>query len=62
MVLMPIVIVAVCTICLFIFRDFSPFILLIIFCQLGNFLRYYFIFRLKLEEKYVEFEEEIIGY
>ena len=62
MYLMPIVIVLVCTICLIFFRDFSPFILLIIFCQLGNFLRYHFIFKKKLQEKYDQFEEEILGY
>ena len=62
MSVMPIVIVVVCTISIFFFMDFSPFILLIIFCQLGNFLRYYFIFKIKLDEKFEEFKEEIIGY
>ena len=62
MVVMTIFIVAVCTISLCFNIDYVSFILLIIFSQLGNFLRFFFVFRARFEAKNEEFKEEIIGY
>lgn len=62
MVVMTIFIVAVCTISLCFNIDYVSFILLIIFSQLGNFLRFFFIYRATFDAKFKEFKEEIIGY
>lgn len=44
-VIMTVVIILVSLLSLFGFKQNAPFLLLIVICQVGNFLRYWFVYR-----------------